>query len=247
LKCSEPNDPTRRFCRRCGTSLANAPIHSQKRPWYRRILGPRPQAQAAGQPLGSSSQPGAPGKGRKIKPVPLIRAGLAVIVAIGIVGVIAVPSIQGMVLGRGGAFLNDIRRLVAPELVPVYASGATASSEIEEHPGTLLIDRFKNTDWRAPEATPSVKLTFDTAFDLAAVWVHNGAADNYTEFRRPTRLAFIFSDGSTAEIPLTDDHEPQRKDINVAGVRELEIRVLAATGPANAPLALSEIEFIEKR
>jgi hypothetical protein len=225
-----------------------APLHSDKRPsWWRRIFRRQPKAHAAGVQVGSLRQPGASGKGNKIKPIPLIKAGLGLLVGLGIVGVIAVPSIQGVVLGRGGAIINDIRRFIAPELVPVYASAATATSETEEHPGRLLIDRFQNTDWRTSEATPSITLTFDAPFDLSAVYVHNGAAENYIDLRRPTKLAFVFPDGSTTEISLDDNHEPQKRDISADGVKALEIRVVGVTGPADAPLALSEIEFIAKR
>lgn len=192
-------------------------------------------------------QPGKGGEGSKFKPVPIIRGVIAVLIALGLIGVVAVPSIQGIVLGRGGAIINDIRKFIAPELVPVYASTATASSEIDGHPGKLLIDRFKNTDWQSPDATPSIKLTFDDTFDLAAVWIHNGNADKYVDFRRPTKLAFVFPDGSTTEISLVDDHEPQRFDIGANAIKAMEVRIVAATGPADAPLALSEIEFIAKR
>jgi hypothetical protein len=164
-----------------------------------------------------------------------------------VIGMVAVPSFQGLVLGRGGAILSDIRKFIAPELVPVFASTATASSEVDGHPGKLLIDRFKNTDWQSPDATPTIKLTFDAPFDLAAIWVHNGNADKYTDFRRPTKLAFVFPDGSKTEVSLVDQHDPQRFDINASNIKEMEVRVVAATGPTGAPLALSEIEFIAKR
>lgn len=187
------------------------------------------------------------GGGSKLKPMTIIKGTLAVLVAVGIVGVIAVPSIQGVVLGRGGDIINEIRRFFVPELVNVYASTATPSSELQDHAGKLLIDRFKNTDWQSSEATPSIRLTFDAPFDLAAVWVHNGNADKYVDFRRPTKLAFVFPDGSTTEVSLVDDHEPQRFDISANGIKAMEVKVVAVTGPADAPLAISEIEFIGKR
>jgi hypothetical protein len=246
--CREPNDSTRRFCRRCGTNLATAPIQSAKGPpWWRRIFRRQPKAFAAGERAGSMQKPGPSGGGSKVKPMTLIKGTLAVLVAVGVVGVIAVPSIQGVVLGRGGDIINDIRRFFVPELVNVYASTATPSSEVQDHPGKLLIDRFKNTDWQTSEGTPSIRLTFDAPFDLAAVWVHNGNADKYIDFRRPTKLAFVFPDGSTKEVELTDNHDPQRRDISANGIKSMEVKVVAATGPADAPLAISEIEFIGKR
>ncbi len=246
--CSEPNDATRRFCRRCGTNLATAPIQPAKRPpWWRRIFQRKPKTFAAGERAGSMQKSGTSGGGSQLKPMTIIKGTLAVLIALGVIGVIAVPSIQGVVLGRGGAIINDIRKFFVPELVNVYASTATPSSEVQDHPGKLLIDRFKNTDWQSSEATPSVQLTFDTSFDLAAVWVHNGNADKYIDFRRPTRLSFVFPDGSATEVSLVDDHEPQRFDISANGIKSMEVKVVAMTGPADAPLAISEIEFIGKR
>ena len=69
-----------------------------------------------------------------------IKGVLGLLVAVGVVGVVAFPSIQGVVLSRGGAIINEIRRIIAPEQFHVYASVAVASSETPEHPGRLLID-----------------------------------------------------------------------------------------------------------
>ena len=179
--------------------------------------------------------------------MPVVKAVLAALIVLGLVTVALVPSMRGAVLDRGGAIVNDIRRLIAPELVPVYPTTAVASSEIEEHPAERAIDRFKNTDWQAAEATPSLRLSFGSPFDLAAVWVHNGTAENYTALRRPTKLAFVFPDGSRTEWSLLDNHDPQRHDISANGIRELEVRVVESTGPEGVPLALSELEFIAKR
>jgi hypothetical protein len=237
--CREPNDPSRKFCRRCGTSLATAQVHSAKPPsWWRRTF--QRQSTAA------TPKPGGSGEGGTALRS-ILKGGLVALIALAIVAVVAVPSIRGAVLSTGGAILNDIRRLVAPELIPVFATNATASSEIEEHPAQRAIDRFKNTDWQAAEATPSINLAFDAPFDLAAVWIHNGTAENYTAFRRPKKLAFVFPDGSRTEIELVDNHDPQRLEISANGIRALEIRVVEATGPEGAPVALSEIEFIGKR
>ena len=192
-------------------------------------------------------QPGSSGAGKGFKAMPFIKGALAVLIAVGVVGVIAVPSLQGFVLSRGGEIINEIRRVIAPEQYRVYATTATASTETADHPGNLLIDRISVTDWRSPEATPSIKLAFDAPFDLAALYVHNGTAENYVGFRRPTALAFVFPDGSRAEISLIDDHKPQYFEISANDIKEVEIRVVAATGPADAPIALSEVEFIGKR
>jgi hypothetical protein len=246
--CNEPNDPTRRFCRRCGTSLAAAHAPVEKRlPWWRRIFGGKPKTYAAGERAGSMRQPGAKGAKKKVEVVPLIRRGLAVLIAFGIIGAVALPDVRSTILNRGGSVIDDIRRLIAPTLAIVHPISAAASSQTDGHESGMLIDQQSNSDWQSTEATPSITVTFQTEVDLGAVFVHNGTAEAFLDTRRPSKLQFVFPNGSTTDISLVDDHKPQQFDLNANDVKELEIRILETAGPDGAPVALSEIEFFQKR
>jgi ribosomal protein L40E len=247
-KCGEPNDPTRKFCRRCGTNLTATAVQPVKRlPWWRRIFRRQPKTYTAGERVGSMRTPGSKGKPRSFKPMSVIRAVLAILVAVGVVGVIAVPSMQGLVLGRGGEIVDNIRKFFVPTLGIVHPISASASSEAPDHGPRLLIDTYNNTDWRTDEATPTITVTFQSPVDLAKLYVHNGSSENYTDFRRPTKLQVVVPGGSPQDITLADDHKVQQFDVNANGLTTLEIRILETTGPTDQAIALSELEFIAKR
>jgi hypothetical protein len=246
--CGEPNDPTRKFCRRCGTNLSVAAVQPEKPlPWWRRIFRRQPKTYTAGERVGSMRQPGQKGKPQSIKPMPAIRAVLAILVAVGVVGVIAVPSLQGLVLGRGGEIVDNIRKFFVPTLGIVHPISASASSENPDHSARLLIDTYNNTDWQTDDANPTITLTFQSPVDLAKLYVHNGTAENYTDFRRPTKIQVVIPGGSTTDISLVDDHKVQQFDVSASGLTTLEVRILETTGPTDQPIALSELEFIAKR
>ncbi|HET9458269.1 MAG TPA: hypothetical protein VFO78_13065, partial [Candidatus Limnocylindrales bacterium] len=99
----------------------------------------------------------------------------------------------------------------------------------------------------ATDATPSITVTFQSEVDLGAIFVHNGAANDFLATRRPAVLQFVAPNGSTAEISLIDDHKAQQFELNLDNVTDLEIRITQTVGPEGAPVALSEIEFFEKR
>lgn len=179
--------------------------------------------------------------------MPLIRAGLAVLVGLGVIGFVAVPSLRNIALTGVPDLIDQIRRIVSPSLEIVHPIQASGSSELPDHEARLVIDTFTNTDWQASEATPSVTVTFQSPVDLGAVYVHSGSADAFVDLRRPSRLAFVFPDGSSKEIDLVDEHDPQQFDVAASSIEQLEIRVLSTNGPPEAPVALSEIEFFTKR
>jgi hypothetical protein len=95
--------------------------------------------------------------------------------------------------------------------------------------------------------SPTLVITFEEAEELGAVFVHNGTARDYTNWRRPAELEFVFPDGTTRTVELTDDHDPQRLDINGPASETFEIRITDTNGPAGQPIALSELEFFMKR
>lgn len=252
--CSEPNDPTRKFCRRCGTSLTAAPIQAAVRlPWWRRIFRREPKpakAYAAGERTGAMQPKGArgAGPGRKLPQVgTLVKGALGLLIGFGIIGAVVFPSIPQMVIAGGTGFVDDIRKLLVPTYAIVHPIGATASSEIEGHPGSLVIDDAVDTDWQSTEATPTLTITFQNPIDLGAVYVHSGTAANFIDIRRPSKLEFVFPDGSSKAIDLVDDHAPQQFQVDANDIKTLEVKIPSTNGPDGTPVALSEIEFFMKK
>jgi hypothetical protein len=243
--CNEPNDPIRRFCRRCGTALAAAVTPGvARRPWWRRIVGRDPRTSVTSKAGNGPHRPAT--SARKIEVGSVVKRVVAVAIALGLIGAVAVPSVRTTVVNEGTALIDRVRRLISPTLVPVDPVGVSASSELEDHPGRLIIDGATNTDWQADEATPSITVTFQGPVDLGLIIIHNGSAADYRGIRRPTALEFAFEDGSTVDIALIDDHAPKSYDLNKDNVTSVEIRIISSTAE-DTPVALSEIEFRTKR
>jgi hypothetical protein len=252
--CSEPNDPTRKFCRRCGTSLAVAAVQPAVRiPRWRRIFRREPKAAktyAAGERTGSMKPKGAKGAGtaRKLPQFgTLIKGGIALLVGFGIIGAVVFPSIPSMLMAQGSGFIDNIRKVIAPTFAPVHPIGASATSQEADHGAPLVIDTFLNTDWQSKEATPTLTITFQAPIDLGAVYIHSGTAKDFTAIRRPSKLEFDFPDGSSKTIDLVDDHKPQQFTIDANDIKSLQVKVLDTAGPDDTPVALSEIEFFMKK
>jgi hypothetical protein len=190
---------------------------------------------------------GAPKRSAAFKPMPLIRGGLAVLIGFGIIGAVVLPDVRSAVLNGGSDLITQARRLIAPTLVIVQPTSATASSELAGHEAAMVIDRFTNTDWQSTEETPTLTVSFATPIDLGAVYVHNGTATDFLALRRPATLQFVLADGKTTDITLVDDHEKQQVNIEASGITQVVIRVLATNGDPGQPVALSEIEFFMKQ
>jgi len=260
--CGEPNDPDRKFCRRCGNSLVAAKIVAEpKLPWWKRLFGRGKKTEktyAAGERK-ASMQKAAP-KSRGIRGllgrIGVVRGLLGLVVAIGIFGYIGIPSFQKVVnevanpVMHGGPtqIIDNIRKMISPSSVKVnpVAASVRASSEVEGHPGTLVIDKFSNTDWQATDKVPELSLGFEQPIDLSAIIVYAGSADQFLELRRPSQIEIVLPDGSTQTFDLEDKHDPQTFNVSGDGIDRLTIRILGTYGPENAPVALSTIEFFKK-
>jgi hypothetical protein len=256
--CGEPNDPARKFCRRCGNTLAEARVVADKPlPWWRRIFRrtpKQPKQYAAGERVGSMKQGAKPGGQSLLARLRSGRALLGVlmgaVVAVGIFGYVGIPSFTGMVNGviSGGipGIINRIQGLVSPTLTIERPISVVASTEVADHPATKLFDTFTNTDWQGEGESPKVTVTFKDELDLGAVYLHIGNADAFVDTRRPAALLLTFSDGSTTTITLEDVHDPQQFDLGASGVDSVVIEVTSTNGPGGAPVSISEIEFFKK-
>jgi hypothetical protein len=253
--CGEPNDPTRKFCRRCGASLVEARIVEAKRlPWWKRIFGggKQPKQYAAGERTDGMQPPKPAGNpiARFAKGIGPVRGILALLVAAGIVGYIAIPSVQGTVNGLFAngptGIIDQVRKLVAPTLEPVRPVTISASGSIKDHPPELAFDTFVNTDWQVADKVPAVTVTFDGPIDLGAVIVHGGFKDTFTAFRRPATMVFDYPDGKSQTIELQDTPDEQKFELSGSKVDSLTIRITSTYGPEDKPISISEIELFKK-
>ncbi|HYN47265.1 MAG TPA: zinc ribbon domain-containing protein [Candidatus Nanopelagicales bacterium] len=259
--CGEANDPSRKFCRRCGAGLTEARIVAAARlPWYRRIFGggeKKPKEYAAGERIDSMSKSapkGGGGLGGIVKSIGLVRGLLGLVVMLGIFGYVGIPSVQSGINGlvdtvrtKGvGGIVDGITGIINPKLEAVRPIAFTANREIEGHPVGLLFDLRTNTDWQTADKAPTVKVTFKEPVELRSVIVRAGSLNTFVDLRRPSRIAIDFADGTTKEIDLGDVKDPQTFEISGPLADSVTIRILDTNGPEAAPIATSEIEFFAK-
>ena len=186
---------------------------------------------------------------RVAKAIGPVRGILGLLVAFGVIGYLAVPSVQGTVnslIANPAGIIDQVRKLVAPELVAVRPVGIEASSSVKDHPAELAFDTFTNTDWQVDDKVPSVTVTFEETVDLGATIIQGGFKDTFTDLRRPAKLAFDYPDGSSQTIDLEDVPDPQTFDLSGSKVDRVTIRITATFGPEDQPISLSEIELFKK-
>lgn len=259
--CSEPNDPARKFCRRCGNTLTTAQVvQARKLPWWKRIFGgdKQPKQYAAGERI-AAMEKGSARKGggvvgllkRMFTGLALIRTLLGFAAAAGLVGYIAVPGIHSTVDNflSGGipAIIDRIQGLVNPKLTPVRPVSEEASSEVKDHPVSMMFDTFTNTDWQGSDKVPTITVKLKDKVDIGAVIVRPGSSSAFVDLRRPSKLAFDFPDGTSITVDLEDKKDAQTfTSVTAKGVDSFVIRILATNGPESAPISISEIEIFKK-
>lgn len=176
-----------------------------------------------------------------------IEWGLGLLVVLGIVGYIAVPSMQQVVNRAASTGITTVQRMLNPRLEPVRPTEFEASGQLDEHGIEKLFDKYANTDWRASGGQPTVMVRFAEPFDLGALIVYSGASQKFTETRRPAKLELTFPDGSATVIDLKDDNVKQEITVDKSGIDGFELKVLESYGPPDAPVTISEIEVFARR
>jgi hypothetical protein len=248
--CQEPNDPTRKFCRRCGASLATA-APAVKIPWYRRLFQRKPKTYEAGERKQAMRAGTAPRRGIGSRLRFVVGWALAGLVVLGAIGYVAVPSVGSAINGGVRGAVDTVRKIVSPTLVLVHADGTDASDSIKDHAASKVTDGATNSDWQADGEHPTLTFTFERPIDIGALNLWNGAADAKTkalrtDLRRPSQLLLTAQNGQTATIDLDDIHDRQVRYVDLSGVEELVVEIVQTNGPDDAPVSLSEIEFLRK-
>ena len=251
--CRIGNEPTRRFCRRCGQSLAEAVVaEARKLPWYRRIFRRQRTVAAAGERPRSMRTDGR-GARQGSSSGRLVRAVLQILVVALIVGAVVgyavVPDFQKTV----NSTISSIRQKVAPNLVSVRTAGQATGASAKGHPAQAAFDGFNNTYWAAPTtggASPVISASFSPATDISKVLVTSGAVPDFQGSPRPHDVTVEFLDATgvvvtAKDLELKDTKDPQSFDVSAAGVTTFRLTVkssYASSGGTN--VAITEVEFL---
>jgi hypothetical protein len=239
--CGSGNDPQRKFCRRCGQSLAIVPIEQAqpKAPWYRRFRrGKQPAVYDAGM------RPDPRGARRSWRPgfVSLILGFLVVLGIGGGAAYVSVPSV--------GEFVDDGIRAITDRVegrtlaVPV-SSGPSAA----DHPADHAVDRNLATWWLGPRGQKErwvLDLDFERAVDVRSVNIHGGAnGDEDLEHGRPRSVRIRAGDDISDIFTLEDIATVQAIAVDFQGIESLRFIVIDTyRGSSSAnDVAIRELEF----
>ncbi|MFG1804894.1 NADase-type glycan-binding domain-containing protein [Streptomyces sp. NPDC049040] len=239
-QCGVGNVPTRRFCRRCGASLADAPA-APRPSWWRRLTTRSPrQAPAAGE------RP-APSRWRRMRRPRLLVP--VVIVALGL----AAFGLRGQI---GGA-TDKVRDRVAKGS-QIHPVGVKASSSAPGHAAGLAVDGTTDRYW-APAAGGAaagqyLEATFEQPFRLLDVVIHPGASpvdEQFLKQARPHDVVVTTTDShgtSTAHtLHLADSPGPQTFHLAVSDVTRIRVTLQTAYATSGSRhVAVAELEFFKR-
>jgi hypothetical protein len=246
-QCGEGNSPTRRFCSRCGESLASAAV--AKGSWWRRVLGAvtprrrRPKSVVAdetGSPAGKHRQAAR-------SAFQVVRNIGALILAIAAVVGIATAPIRNWVTSRVSKVEHKITNEIQPSYDPVHPVRTTWTSATAGHPGSNVSDGFKNTYWGIPATVRGGEVTMFLGhkITLNKAVVYDGDSANYQKTDRVRQLHVTYSTGRAADITLKDTASPQTVSLpNGKDATSVTFQITGRYRTAKATdVRLSEIEL----
>ena len=238
-RCGAGNASERKFCRRCGNELADAPVMAPL-PWWRRLFRRERKVVVAGT---------RPSLRRRSKlPRRLLVAAL-------LVGLVVVAMRFGAPL-LGGAVDAVRDRISGP--TRMEPTNLTSSSDAPGHEAAQARDGDPETYWapgtRGDGKGEFIEATFDRPFRLVAIQVFNGGSRNdkkYLTTSRPADVLFTItrSNGSVElrEVTLRDD--PRQQDflmgINDVVIVKMTIQSAFQSSPTKR-VALGEIAFFTR-
>lgn len=261
-QCATGNEPSRRFCRRCGESLVFVPI-PPRLGWFRRSWGwlrsklsrdPRDRAEAPGQgpASGASSGPG-------LSTATVSRAVLAVVAVVGMFAALG-PYRQ-----QARARLTSLRQHIVPK--PAYIYGEVATGGPKGSCTTCLTDKLLtpveftsdqlSTDPPAPGSPPVFSVSLGKDGDLTKpvnvfkVGIIGGTlGDGESKHPAPHHVLLVAygtegHEEKSKTFSLHDDASFQSFLFVVNHVLRVDVFVLDTYNSASrqGPYAIDEIEF----
>jgi ribosomal protein L40E len=266
--CGAGNVPSRKFCRRCGATLAEAAkakvgLFARMRSWRRRrkqrALGSRPGRTASG---GTSLAE----RGR----IKMFRLNVGLLRFSALLGALAVfgfgvePVRSKLRLPNARVVIIDaIRRNSKPVYDPVRPATAVASTAAKGSSGSALIDLNTTTSWlAAPSPANGVGATltmqFPKPFDLGRVLLTSGVAPDpetgttYALQPRPSEFRVIFDDdvANPLTVAVQDIGDPQVLKISRKQVTKVQFTITAVypgIDGKGTSVAITELEFFQRR
>jgi hypothetical protein len=247
--CGTGNEPTRRFCRACGTSLAQA--HPAKPlPWYRRLFTRRKKAPlAAGQRTKGTTR-SAEGRPRGIRIGFVVSSALSILVLLGVVGYVLVPPFQQVANVLIGDVVDEVRSRVKPNYALIDELSTTASSSQPNQEAKEAFDGGDNTYWSSTEQQPSLHVGFkldgipEGKVNVGAVIIQAGVKGKPGEFRTPATIEITSEDTkATVRIDLQPGLEEQSHYFELPDTTAVQIKVTSSREDASLPVAISEIQL----
>ncbi|HLY83037.1 MAG TPA: hypothetical protein VKQ71_08625 [Acidimicrobiales bacterium] len=244
-QCGEGNDIARKFCSRCGNSLGGATIVGTS--WWRKFVPHRKD-----KVLAAGERPGHRGQKKQGAHLPLVRIvrslklvlGAAILIAGLVFGIM--PSFRHAVNKRVSDIWNNLKGHIVKTYVPVHPSGATATSQLPDHPAGMSVDGFKNTYWAAgpKDASPVLILAFQNPTDLSQMIIRLGDSDNFGVEPRPAAMHIVYDHGAQDIASLQDKPDPQTIGLHGASkVTRMEIHVVKTAGIQGSNVSITEIEL----
>lgn len=240
--CAMPNESSRRFCARCGNSLAEARV-VRKAAWWRRLFG----RERVYEP-GTRKRVGTARRRTRT----FVRLGV-VLALIGGVGVLAGPQRQ-LVL-RGYHSVVDL--FAKPEPARPVSTGTTGA--VKAHDAKLAFDGAQNTYWAFPAGKPKIspvlRATFPAPIRLVGFTLYPGVSVETSKFLAATRpeqieLAATKSDGQVVvkRFPVEDKPGEQKFEFKESDITKVQLAVLTSRGEHKTiATAISELEFFKAR
>jgi ribosomal protein L40E len=257
-QCGEGNDPARKFCRRCGTSLLEAVVFSL--PWYkkvwRRLTGKKTRT-AGARPKLRRRLIGGVGGG-------IIAAVLKVIVVLAILAVVVlsfVGPVHKHLRHDESDWYHNVVNIVHPSYSQFHPLSAEASSSLSGFPASNLINNANNTAWQSkePGVGQNIILRFSSPENVAKIGFVSGdqvnGSTSYVTTARPEEIVITFhgSKGhsdTTKTLTLKDSTNFQTYTVSSKdsdGI-SIEIRsVYKASTTNDQGVSISQIELWTKK
>jgi hypothetical protein len=250
-ECGEGNPSIRKFCSRCGTSLAAAEVVRPK--WWRRLIPRRrPKVHKAGARPGQKGV--RRGRGARVgqalrRVFPIARVVVSIVLLVGGIVYSAYPPFRGEVNDRFFAAKHKVEAMVIPQYSPVRPTRVTATAALPDHPAGMVADGFSNTFWAAPgDANAALVFEFDHPINLGRAIIRLGNSAKFQSAHRPQQLHLVYSGGGTFDVNLKDTPDPQ--EVKIEGGKgstsvELHIQSLFRS-LEGTDVAVTEIELFER-
>lgn len=257
-QCNEGNDPTRKFCRKCGNSLAKSePV--KKLPWWKTLF--------SGKKGGKVSKEAKGGKGARAQAneakyktqrlMAKVRFIFMGIFLLGLIGVnVRMPNLRGEVIEKVKGGLTSVQSAINPKFKTVNAVAVTATSALPGREPDFANDLVLNSFWaEAAEGDgvgQTISFTFEAASDLTKVLITGGSTDtpeNYLNQPRPKELHLVFDNGGSADVTLEDEFRKSQSFTlkGAKGVTKVDVVVSSVyKGRAGLDTGIAEIEFKKK-